>query len=668
MPLQHAALRNNNNINNNGGSHKSKQRGAYTKVKPIGKGAFGEVFLVTRPGLSEQLVLKEVSMKGMSPRDKKATQNEVTILKKLSHPNIVAFHESFIENEVLCVVMEYAPGGDLSKAIVMQKKTGRRFPESIVLRYLAEIVCAMAYCHHDLHLLHRDLKPQNVFIGRGGKLQLGDFGISKVMAASKAMAQTQCGTPLYMAPELCRGARYDRGADSWAIGCVLYELMALAPPWMDRVGGPNMPSGISGLMKLITSGSLNLAPLRAHYSPELCSLLGSLLAKAPLDRPSLTAVLAMPLVKNALPPQSQQPSPAHTPQTPAPPLSTPPVASRPGSASKYRPGAVVMVKRTSGAETMAVVDRHEASNGLYTLTLLSPVGEVEGSKQAPEPCLRAPSTAQEKQLMRQDAIRKQQRVRTPGGGGGDSGVGEAGRPYRGEWAQGGIEEHAAAIVLQQAFASKRAAQVPEAQPQSQPLHCPQAQQRKPGTPDYWSPTASPPGSASKYRPGAVVMVKRTSGAETMAVVDRHEASNGLYTLTLLSPVGEVEGSKQAPEPCLRAPSTAQEKQLMRQQEQRKSAAQVLQRSFQRNKAPSAPPPALAAILESPNAAARAGHGQRQPLIYKHAANAALPQAGVPQQPAGRQESLRQQQQRLANCANANRFVRPPHTPFRPLLA
>ena len=107
---------------------------------------------------------------------------------------------------------------------------------------------------------------------------------------------------------------------------------------------------------------------------------------------------------------------------------------------------------------------------------------------------------------------------------------------------------------------------------------------------------------------------------------------------------------------------------MRQQEQRKSAAQVLQRSFQRNKAPSAPPPALAAILESPNAAARAGHGQRQPLIYKHAANAALPQAGVPQQPAGRQESLRQQQQRLANCANANRFVRPPHTPFRPLLA
>ena len=444
-------------------------------------------------------------MKGMSQRDKKSTMNEVTVLKKLSHPNIVAFHESFIESETLCVVMEFAPGGDLGNAIAMQKKTGKRFPESTVLRYLAEIVSAMAYCHHDLHLLHRDLKPQNIFIGRGGACKLGDFGISKVMAASKAMAQTQCGTPLYMSPELCRGARYDRGADCWAVGCVLYELMALAPPWMDRVGGPNAPGGISGLMRLITNNALNLAPLRAHYSPELCGLLGTLLTKVPAERPSLANVLAMPLVRSALPPP--------LPQQPTPPAT-------------------------------------------------------------------APSAA------------------------------------------------------------------------------------------------TPPGSASKYRLGAVVMVKRTSGAETLAVVDRHEASNGLYTLSLLSPVGKVEGTKQAPEPDLRSPSTALEKQLMRQQEQRTSAAEMLQRSFQRKKAPKAPPPALAAILESPHVAAKAGQNWRQPMIYKHAANAVMPQAAMQRQPAGRPESLLQQQQRLANHANAHQAARvaaahgarAPYTPFRPLLA
>ena len=611
-------------------------------------------------------------MKGMSQRDKKSTMNEVTVLKKLSHPNIVAFHESFIESETLCVVMEFAPGGDLGNAIAMQKKTGKRFPESTVLRYLAEIVSAMAYCHHDLHLLHRDLKPQNIFIGRGGACKLGDFGISKVMAASKAMAQTQCGTPLYMSPELCRGARYDRGADCWAVGCVLYELMALAPPWMDRVGGPNAPGGISGLMRLITNNALNLAPLRAHYSPELCGLLGTLLTKVPAERPSLANVLAMPLVRSALPPP--------LPQQPTPPATAPSAATPPGSASKYRLGAVVMVKRTSGAETLAVVDRHEASNGLYTLSLLSPVGKVEGTKQAPEPDLRSPSTALEKQLMRQEAIQQQQRARTPAAAGGG---GEAGDPYGGEWAQGGIDEHAAAIVLQKAFASQRGGQQPPPPPpppphQKQTPQPPQQhpQQRSPATPEYWTPAATPPGSASKYRPGAVVMVKRTSGAETLAVVDRHEASNGLYTLSLLSPVGKVEGTKQAPEPDLRSPSTALEKQLMRQQEQRTSAAEMLQRSFQRKKAPKAPPPALAAILESPHVAAKAGQNWRQPMIYKHAANAVMPQAAMQRQPAGRPESLLQQQQRLANHANAHQAARvaaahgarAPYTPFRPLLA
>ena len=139
---------------------------------------------------------------------------------------------------------------------------------------------------------------------------------SKVLAASKAMAQTQCvcnqgqealllassqiptcttdapckaegwrsrestdllarlvcsqGTPIYMSPELCRGARYDRSADVWAVGCVLYELMALSAPWVDQVAPTG---GISGLMRAITNGRLNLSPLRSHYSAEVPTVL-----------------------------------------------------------------------------------------------------------------------------------------------------------------------------------------------------------------------------------------------------------------------------------------------------------------------------------------------------------------------------------------------------------
>ena len=652
MTLQHAALRNNAN---------NKQRGAYTKSKPIGKGAFGDVFLVTKDGGPEQknknfhpepLVLKEVSMKGMNAREQKSTMNEVDILKRLDHPNIIAFHESFVDGDTLCVVMEYAPGGDLSHAIAMQKKTGKRFPETTVLRYIAEIASAMAHCHHDLHLLHRDLKPQNIFLGKGGALKLGDFGISKVMAASRAMAQTQCGTPLYMAPEICRGARYDRGADVWAVGCVLYELMALAAPWMDRMSGPNAPDGISGLLKLITNNSLDLTPLRAYYSAELCTLLGSLLAKSAAERPSLATVLAMPLVQRALPPQQLLPP---TPPMPAPPMPVPQGASPAGSAAKYRPGTVVMVKRTSGAETMAVVDKHEAASNLYTLSLLTPLGKVEGSKQTPESDLREPSSALELQLIRQQAVQEQQRVR-------------ASKPaYGGEWAQGGIEEHAAAVVLQQAFASKRVSQrqqqeqpAPTAQPYA-PDDSAGQQPPTPGTPKYKWAAASPPGSAAKYRPGTVVMVKRTSGVETMAVVDKHEAASNLYTLSLLTPSGKVEGSKQALEPDLRPPNSPIEQVMMRLQQQRKAAAELLQRSFHRKKAPAVAPPALAPILESP---AGGQSGPRQgPVIYKHAANAVIPQPGRQQQ----------QQQRLANVVKVHgggvRVAAAPGAlaPFRPLF-
>jgi len=165
------------------------------------------------------------------------------------------------------------------------------------------------------------------------------------------------------------------------------------------------------------------------------------------------------------------------------------------------------------------------------------------------------------------------------------------------------------------------------------------------------------------------MVRRTSGAETMAVVDKHEAGNGLYTLSLVSRDGKVEGSKQAPEPDLREPSSEMERQLVQQQQQRKAAAEVLQRSFQRGKIQAAPQP-LAPILESPRSAAKAG--QRHPLIYKHAANAAMPQPGRQLQ-SGRPESLQQQQRRLANnAANANQVGRiaaahGARAPFRPLF-
>ena len=162
--------------------------------------------------------------------------------------------------------------------------------------------------HHDLKLLHRDLKPQNVFLkedvskGRidSSQIKLGDFGISKMLAASQGLAQTQCGTPLYMSPEMCRGESYTRAADVWALGCIMYELMTLDAPWLRQMG-PHGLRGVDALMKHISNVELQIdrRALRAHYSSELCGLLMALVAPVAEHRPSLRSVSSWPLFQQA---------------------------------------------------------------------------------------------------------------------------------------------------------------------------------------------------------------------------------------------------------------------------------------------------------------------------------------------------------------------------------
>ena len=112
-------------------------------------------------------------------------------------------------------------------------------------------------------------------------------------------AQTQCGTPLYMSPEQCGGKAYARSADVWALGCILYELMALSPPWVDRIGAHGAAGGIRGLMRVIVSGQIDIVGLRRNYSVETCALLAALLAKDPAKRPSLRTVLTWPVLETA---------------------------------------------------------------------------------------------------------------------------------------------------------------------------------------------------------------------------------------------------------------------------------------------------------------------------------------------------------------------------------
>lgn len=144
--------------------------------------------------------------------------------------NIISYKESFLEDSTstLCIVLEYANGGDLYNKIIDYKKKGSTMPEHEVWKIFIQIVKGLKALH-DLKIVHRDIKCANIFLTKDNIVKLGDLNVSKV--AKRGLLQTQTGTPYYASPEVWKDKPYDSKSDIWSIGCVLYEMCALNPPF-----------------------------------------------------------------------------------------------------------------------------------------------------------------------------------------------------------------------------------------------------------------------------------------------------------------------------------------------------------------------------------------------------------------------------------------------------
>ena len=124
--------------------------------------------------------------------------------------------------------MIFPLGGDLSQKI--KERRGQYFGEDQVLDWFTQICLGMKHIH-DRKIIHRDLKGQNVFLTKKGIIQIGDFGIAKVLAATVAKARTSVGTPYYLSPEVVQSQPYSLSTDVWSMGVMLYEMCALKPPF-----------------------------------------------------------------------------------------------------------------------------------------------------------------------------------------------------------------------------------------------------------------------------------------------------------------------------------------------------------------------------------------------------------------------------------------------------
>ncbi|GLD65503.1 serine/threonine-protein kinase Nek1 isoform X4 [Lates japonicus] len=255
----------------------------YEKVKKIGEGSFGKAVLFKSKEDGRQYVIKEISISGMPSKERQESRKEVAVLAKMSHPNIVQYKESFEEGGCLYIVMDYCEGGDLFKKINSQK--GVLFSEEQILDWFVQICLALKHVH-DRKILHRDIKSQNIFLTKDGTVQLGDFGIARVLNSTVELARTCIGTPYYLSPEICENKPYNNKSDIWALGCVLYEMCTLKHAFE--------AGNMKNLVLKIIRGTY--PPVSVHYSQDLRSLLALLFKRSPRERPSVSSILDKPFL------------------------------------------------------------------------------------------------------------------------------------------------------------------------------------------------------------------------------------------------------------------------------------------------------------------------------------------------------------------------------------
>ncbi|KAM9182167.1 serine/threonine-protein kinase Nek4 [Mergus octosetaceus] len=261
---------------------------AYCFLRAVGKGSYGEVSLVRHRHDSKQYVIKKLNLKNASIRERKAAEQEAQLLSQLKHPNIVAYRESWQgEDGLLYIVMGFCEGGDLYHKLKEQK--GKLLPESQVVEWFVQIAMALQYLH-EKHILHRDLKTQNVFLTRTNIIKVGDLGIARVLENQYDMASTLIGTPYYMSPELFSNKPYNCKSDVWALGCCVYEMATLKHAFNAK--------DMNSLAYRIVEGKL--PPMPKDYSPHLAEIIRTMLNKKPEERPSVKSILRHPYIKQQI--------------------------------------------------------------------------------------------------------------------------------------------------------------------------------------------------------------------------------------------------------------------------------------------------------------------------------------------------------------------------------
>ncbi|CAF2148480.1 unnamed protein product [Brassica rapa] len=245
--------------------------GRYEMGKLLGHGTFAKVYLARNVKTNESVAIKVIDKEKILKGGLIAhIKREISILRRVRHPNIVQLFEVMATKAKIYFVMEYVRGGEL-----FNKVAKGRLKEEVARKYFQQLISAVTFCHAR-GVFHRDIKPENLLLDENGNLKVSDFGLSAVsdQIRQDGLFHTFCGTPAYVAPEVLARKGYDAGkVDIWSCGVVLFVLMAGYLPFHDR--------NVMAMYKKIYKGEFRCP---RWFSPELTRLCSRLLETNPEKR------------------------------------------------------------------------------------------------------------------------------------------------------------------------------------------------------------------------------------------------------------------------------------------------------------------------------------------------------------------------------------------------
>ncbi|XP_057950374.1 CBL-interacting serine/threonine-protein kinase 12-like [Malania oleifera] len=252
--------------------------GRYEVGRLLGHGTFAKVYHAKTVKTGESVAIKvldkeKILKSGLTAHIKR----EISILRRVRHPNIVQLFEVMATKSKIYFVMEFVRGGEL-----FNKVAKGRLKEGVARKYFQQLISAVGFCHAR-GVYHRDLKPENLLLDENGDLKVSDFGLSAVsdQIRQDGLFHTFCGTPAYVAPEVLVRKGYDAAkVDIWSCGVILFVLMAGYLPFHDQ--------NIMAMYKKIYKGEFRCP---RWFSPELVQLLSRLLDTNPETRVTIPEIM-----------------------------------------------------------------------------------------------------------------------------------------------------------------------------------------------------------------------------------------------------------------------------------------------------------------------------------------------------------------------------------------